>query len=147
MKICTKCKKEKLIDQFNFRVKSIGLRQYQCIECTRAFVRSHYERNKDYYLKKARKRNSEKRLEAQNYIRSYLLKHPCADCGETDATVLEFDHHGEKFKEVAELIRGRYTLPTVKEEVEKCDVRCANCHRRKTAKEFGWLKNLKKMSP
>jgi hypothetical protein len=28
----------------------------------------------------------------------------------------------------------------VRAEIEKCDVRCVNCHRRKTARDFGWLK-------
>ena len=147
MKVCTKCKKEKSLDEFNFRVKKIELRQYQCRECTRAFIRSHYKRNKDYYLAKARKRNTEKRIEAHSYVRNYLLRHPCVDCGESDTIVLEFDHRGDKLKEVANLIRGRYPLLQVKEEIEKCDVRCANCHRRKTAKDFGWLKNIDKMSP
>lgn len=146
MKVCTKCKKQKPLSEFNFKIKKLGLRQYQCVECTRAFVKSHYERNRDYYLRKARKRNTINRSEAQSYIRSYLLQHPCVDCGESDTTVLEFDHRKNKFKEVAELIRGRYPLLKVKEEVEKCDVRCANCHRRKTAREFGWLKNIEKMS-
>jgi hypothetical protein len=31
-------------------------------------------------------------------------------------------------------------LNQVKNEIEKCDVRCANCHRRKTAKDFNWYK-------
>jgi len=144
MKVCTKCKKEKALRDFNFRVKKLGLRQYQCLECTRAFVRGHYQRNKEYYLAKARKRNMEKRAEVQNYIRSYLLQHPCIDCGESDTTVLEFDHRGDKLKEISNLVRGRNSLLEIKEEVKKCDIRCANCHRRRTAKVFGWFKNIEK---
>ncbi len=32
-------------------------------------------------------------------------------------------------------MRGNYCLDVVKAEIAKCDVRCANCHRRKTAVE------------
>ncbi len=146
MKVCTKCKKKKSLNEFNFRLKSTGLRQYHCIECTRAFVKDHYERNKEYYLIKARKRNYKKRLEIQQYVKEYFSKNHCVDCGESDPVVLEFDHLSDKIKEVANLIRGRYNLSIVKAEIRKCAVRCANCHRRKTAKEFGWFKGWRKMS-
>ncbi|QDH48465.1 hypothetical protein SEA_ZIKO_129 [Gordonia phage Ziko] len=33
-----------------------------------------------------------------------------------------------------------YSEQAVKEEIAKCDVRCANCHRRKTVTQFGWWK-------
>ena len=141
MKQCTKCKKWKPFDGFNFRVRVLGLLQYQCKECTRIFIKSHYERNREYYLNKAKKRNTKIRLEVRNYIRNYLSTHPCVDCTEADITVLEFDHRGDKFKEVSLLARGRYSLQKVQIEIAKCDIRCANCHRRKTAKEFGWFKN------
>lgn len=140
---CTKCQKEKLISDFNFKIKVLNLRHKQCKNCTRLFVKNHYNKNKEYYLKKTHKRNASVRLEVFNYVRQYLLENPCIDCGESDITVLEFDHNGKfpKFKAVSSVIRHGYPLQKIKEEIKKCDVRCANCHRRKTAKDFKWLKN------
>ncbi len=142
MKQCTKCRKEKLTNEFNFKVKSLGLRHNQCKECTRFFVKNHYNKNREYYLEKVQKRNSKSRLEVLNYIEEYLLKNPCIDCGESDSIVLEFDHkdRSSKFKAVSSLIRARYPLEKIKEEISKCEVRCANCHRRKTAQQFKWFK-------
>ena len=57
--------------------------------------------------------------------------------------VLDFDHvRGVKIMGVAELLAGVYPLATLKAEVSKCDVRCANCHRRKTLRDqasYRWL--------
>ncbi len=142
MKECTKCKKEKPISEFNFKIKSIGLRQGQCKECTRLLIKNHYNTNKQYYLLKAKKRNKNLRDEVNNFLCQYLLKNPCVDCGEKDITVLEFDHKGEipKFKAISHLIRARSSLEMIQKEVSKCEVRCANCHRRKTARDFNWFK-------
>jgi hypothetical protein len=143
MKKCTKCGKEKDEMEFNFKAKPLGLRHNQCRQCTRLFVKNHYNKNKGYYLQKTQKRNSKLRLEVLNYLKQYLLKNPCVDCGESDVTVLEFDHSGKipKFKAVSSLIRIRSSLKKIKEEITKCEVRCANCHRRKTAKDFKWFKS------
>lgn len=143
MKTCLKCKKIKSVDDFNFKNKSKGLRHSQCKLCTRFSVKNHYNKNREYYLKKAQKRNVELRLKINNYIKDYLLKNPCVDCGETDLVVLEFDHNKEDFvklKAISSLVRERNSLEIIKEEIKKCEVRCANCHRRKTAKAFNWFK-------
>jgi hypothetical protein len=67
----------------------------------------------------------------------YLQSHPCVDCGETDPLVLDFVHVREI---ISQLVRSQATLEVIKAEIAKCDVRCANCHRRKTAKERGhWV--------
>lgn len=57
----------------------------------------------------------------------------CADCGEKDVLVLEFDHvRGSKVECVSVLVAKSAPLHTVKGELSKCEVVCANCHRRRT---------------
>ena len=69
-------------------------------------------------------------------------EHPCVDCGEADPVVLTFDHvRGEKVANVADLIWSKHSLAAVQAEVAKCDVRCANCHTRRTAAVAGWWKH------
>ena len=140
MKICSRCKKEKSVEDFNFKIKSTGKRQIQCRECTRLLIKNHYKNNREYYLTKAKKRNKHIRGIINMYIKEYLLNHPCVDCGEKDLVVLEFDHRGDvkKFKAVSHLMTAQVKFETIKLEIDKCDVRCANCHRKKTAKQFKW---------
>ena len=143
-KVCSKCGIEKPINEYSFKNKSLNIHHGECKDCTRLLIKNHYNKNKEYYLGKAQKRNNNLRLEVLDYINQYLQKNPCIDCGETDIVVLEFDHKRDqfvKFRAVSSLVRARFTLEKVKEEIKKCEVRCANCHRRKTAKEFNWLKN------
>lgn len=67
----------------------------------------------------------------KKYIAYYLSHHPCVDCNEKDPIVLEFDHvRGVKAGCVREIARD-YPLDMVKEEIAKCEVRCANCHKRR----------------
>lgn len=140
MKKCCRCKKEKKEVQFNFKNKTIGIRQKACKECTRIEVRRHYLENRGYYLEKTRKRNIHQRNTIKKYVFEYLSKHPCLDCGETDPVVLEFDHVEAKIQNVSNLLQKNYPITRIIEEIAKCSVRCANCHRRKTAKDFGWYK-------
>lgn len=141
MKVCSRCKLEKSDEHFNFKNKTRGLRQYHCKDCSRLYVRSHYEKNKAYYLQKAFRRNKRIKNEIRMYIWTYLSSHPCVDCAENDPIVLEFDHLSEKIAAISEMHRN-YTLKKVKLEIQKCQIRCANCHRRKTAKERGWNKKF-----
>jgi 5-methylcytosine-specific restriction endonuclease McrA len=77
------------------------------------------------------------RIKIRKHLLDFLLLHPCVDCGEKDPIVLEFDHRipKDKSKQVSRMLSGHYSWEKIMFEIEKCDVRCANCHRRKTHKD------------
>lgn len=135
-KVCTSCKCKLPVSDFNWKIKNVRLNTW-CKECTRKHIRDHYRRNRDYYLNKARKRNAILRKKGYEYIADYLIQHPCVDCGESDILVLEFDHinRNSKYGNVGTLIRAAGSFQKIIEEISKCEVRCANCHRRKTERE------------
>jgi hypothetical protein len=70
------------------------------------------------------------------YIKAYLsdmkVKRGCEDCGENHPAVLDFHHRDEdtKFKGISKMVAQGYPLERILEEVAKCTVLCANCHRR-----------------
>lgn len=72
------------------------------------------------------------------FVREYLLSHPCIDCGEPDPDVLDFDHRDPITKRatISQLIFGQFGISALTAEIAKCDVRCANCHRRKHRQEW-----------
>lgn len=70
----------------------------------------------------------------------YLWQHPCVDCWERDPVVLEFDHRGGKQETVSNMLLNYCDWARIQHELSKCDVRCANCHRRRTAKMLGWYR-------
>lgn len=91
--------------------------------------RAHYQDNKQYYLDK----NRRLRKIAQDFMMEHLSQNPCVDCGESDPIVLEFDHvYGEKKKNVGLMAREGYGLKSIQDEINKCEVVCANCHKRRT---------------
>jgi hypothetical protein len=86
-----------------------------------------------YYSKRGRewiKAWTRKRyLKGKQFIYSYLESHPCVDCGERDVRVLDFDHVKGKTRNVQDLLMG--TVARIQSEITRCEVRCANCHRRR----------------
>jgi hypothetical protein len=71
------------------------------------------------------------------YVYSLLERSSCVDCGLRDLVVLEFDHIGEKRMNVTRLAWNGASLTTLEEEIDRCEVRCGNCHRRRTARVGG----------
>lgn len=136
IKHCPKCDRSLSDSEFNWK-KAFVRRATYCKQCSRKFIQDHYKENRKYYVDKTKKRNSHLKQLQIRYVAQYLLSHPCVDCGETDILVLEFDHRerAHKICEIGHIIKQRLSFKLLVEEINKCDVRCANCHRRKTEKE------------
>lgn len=144
MKICTRCNVEKTLECFSKKKQNKDGLQYICKACQSLIIKEHYKNNKQYYVNKAAIVNARRKPEALQFLIDYLKKNPCIDCNEKDPIVLQFDHvRGKKIKAVSEMAQNGYSNKALMEEIEKCEVRCANCHMRKTAKQFGWYQKVK----
>lgn len=140
MKICSKCKKEKTEDNFHVnRAHKDGL-SYYCKECARKNGRDFYHNNPEQKAKVIARKNTH-RDALKNHVVSYLNSHPCVDCGEDDIRCLDFDHKSDKVWNISQILQRSLSMKVLKSEIDKCDVRCANCHRKKTAIDFNWYKS------
>lgn len=131
-KRCGKCSKDKPVTEFNFTNKAKGWRASTCRSCQAAYKADWWEKNKVEALKKLHVSNARRKAVAKAFVADYLKTHGCVDCPETDPVVLEFDHvRGKKLHDVAKLVSHGYRIETIQAEIDKCEVRCANCHKRR----------------
>lgn len=106
----------------------------------REYDNQWYAKNKERIGKKKVLQSKNLRRRNMDFVIDYLNKNPCIDCGECDFRVLEFDHKlpADKVGNICDMSRKGYSIEKIKIEIEKCCVRCANCHRRKTSIDFNW---------
>lgn len=143
MKVCKVCKVEK--SEFDFGKKGTKkngdvILQSRCKTCQNAYSKLHYNKNKSKYITNVKKNNKLYRTKNCLFLIEYFKTHPCVDCGETNPIILEFDHvSGKKSYSISFMSKSAHSLDSIKKEIEKCEVRCCNCHRKVTAKRANWL--------
>jgi hypothetical protein len=101
---------------------------YKNKEALKQRQREWYLRNKESVCKSARQR----KVRLVEAVRDYKKKDDvfCVDCGEGRWQCLHFDHREdeEKVDEVGKMARRGMPLEKIFNEINKCDVVCANCH-------------------
>jgi hypothetical protein len=137
VRICRGCGLSKRLDEFNVRSKQKSDRTTLCRSCTAAYQHDWYVANRDRLIAAARTRGDVVSAENRRRLCEYLASHPCVDCGQTDPVVLEFDHLSDKRENVSLMVSNGFAWATIELEISKCEVRCVNCHLRKTAREIG----------
>ncbi len=137
MKTCKKCKLPK--DDFRKSKKYIDSLDVYCKECRRIADKKSYNSNLTQNRKAGLESKNKARGRNRQFIRDYLVGKACIDCGENDPVVLEFDHFENKKENLSILIQNS-SIAKIEAEIKKCNIRCANCHRRKTAIQLGYHK-------
>lgn len=135
--------KEKIIElrqkgySYNQIVKRLG--------CSKGTVSYHLGKGQK---EKNKLRNKLFKKTRKEYLINFSWRYKklcgCKNCGNKNPVVLEFDHidRKSKIRPVSHLINEGYSLSVVKEEIRKCDVLCANCHRIRTAKQLNYHKQI-----
>lgn len=141
MKKCSICKTEKEPVEYNKnKCKKDGLSTV-CRDCSGKRSRQYYQDNLIEHRKTVRERNVRTRERNQQLFLEYLKQQKCTDCGTTDYRVFEFDHIGnDKRCDVSILVGGGWKWETIKQEIDKCEVVCCNCHRIRTFTRQGSYK-------
>jgi hypothetical protein len=135
MKRCHRCGRVQPLEGFGARRASPDGLQSMCRRCYADYYREHRE----VMIARAGARVQQVLEENRQRLLAHLLANPCVDCGEDDVRVLEFDHREgcDKRADVTRLLASQ-PWSVVEAEIAKCDVRCASCHRRRTAERAGW---------
>ena len=125
MRRCHRCKCDKPVNEFPINRSRPDGYSATCLECKREYNKQHYKNNKKYYIDKASKRSNRIR----EWLSRYKCETGCGTCGERHPGCLHFHHRdaSDKQFEICDAMLTR-SMASIKLEMEKCDVLCANCH-------------------
>lgn len=104
----------------------------------RACFRDYFRRRGELHRRQSGAARRKRVTAARRFVTRFLAGHPCVDCGERDPRVLDFDHVAEKAALVSALVAWGAPARRIQAEIAQCEVRCANCHRRVSARRAGW---------
>lgn len=103
---------------------------YKNKEDQAAASKRYYEANKSKVKQRSKKRNRKQRNANKAYVDKIKVESSCVDCGEGNPLVLDFDHvKGEKVGDISSMVYQSYCVESIQKEIDKCEVRCSNCHR------------------
>jgi transcription elongation factor Elf1 len=77
-------------------------------------------------------RVSKRKKKLKGWLDNYKQTLKCSLCGENHPATIDFHHKYGKEKDVtiSYLIGNGYSIERVKQELEKCQILCSNCHRK-----------------
>ncbi len=74
-------------------------------------------------------KNKRHKKEKKQKIDEHKKELECITCGENRPQCLDFHHEDEKTETIANVHNRGWSWKKILEEIQKCTVLCANCHR------------------
>lgn len=92
----------------------------------RLYAKEHYQKHKEKYQIRDKKRKDDVR----QWVKNYKVNKGCKVCKEKHPACLHFHHinPNKKEKTISSMIANRISLKKIKIEIAKCEILCANCH-------------------
>ena len=132
-KRCSACKQWKPLTEFHRNRTRRDGRQNMCKPCNISRNQRWYREHPEVRAERMDEWTRRRKRKLQRLVLEYLRDHPCVDCGEADPIVLDFDHQRDKIANISQMVLRKRPWSVILAEIAKCEVVCANCHRRRTA--------------
>lgn len=141
MKICSKCEVPKPFSLFSKNKARKDGYQSTCKDCRKEEQAVSYLRYQDRIREKTKLDKKLLRLENQAKMKDYLSDKFCKDCDCDDWRVLEFDHLSDKKYTIGSEY-GNLKWENILQEISKCEIVCANCHKIRTMTRNGSYRSV-----
>lgn len=132
MKQCNRCKETLPLDMYNSKGKN-KIQSY-CKPCAREYARENYHKDREANADKQRLSKKARMDAIRVDVRKLKEDTPCMDCGvQYPYYCMDFDHvNGKKVTHISEMIHNASARWKIFSEITKCEIVCANCHRKRT---------------
>jgi hypothetical protein len=92
------------------------------------YQKKWYAENREKHIKNAKINKAKANKRNREHVLKCKLRNPCK-CGESNPICLSFHHvRGEKEYNIADLVNSGCSIKKLQKEMDKCEIKCLNCH-------------------
>lgn len=138
MKKCSTCGQDKPLGDFHKKsANKVDGHQPLCKLCR---IEKDKGRKRRGLVARDPEKDKQRKITVRKQYYQYMLDKQCILCDEASLPCLQFDHREPEHKkfQISKGIAGAFPWSTILQEIAKCDILCANCHAKRTAKQFNW---------
>jgi len=100
-------------------------------EYMKQYGKEWYQQNKEKHCLAAKRRRNKHREEVKQFVNEYKASKGCCKCFENETICLDLHHVGnDKITDISSTIKNCWNKEEILNEIKKCVVICANCHRK-----------------